>query len=141
MNECPGNVQTTSALIDGVYPSGMIDTSGTNWASEFFTINRSGDNMSIGFQWDSGFELRGVELKLFNCASQGTAIHTINAYATFSYTSLTPLISPPGPVGTSLTLSGNDLACNRVATIVIPTTIAKCPHAWQRLSDLYVLLK
>ena len=55
--DCPANLQTTSALIDGVYPSGMIDTSGTNWASDFFTINRSGDNVSIGFQWDSGFEL------------------------------------------------------------------------------------
>ena len=69
--ECSGNVQTTSALIDGVYPIGVIDTSGTNWASDFFTVNRNGDSVSIGFQWDSGFELRGVELKLFNCLSEG----------------------------------------------------------------------
>ena len=120
---CPGNVETTSVLIDEVYPSGGIDTSGTNWASEFFTINRNDDNVSIGFQWDSGFELRGVELKLLNCVAEGTAIHTISVYATASYTSLTPLFSPPGPVGTYLT-TGNDFDCNRVTTIVIPTTIA-----------------
>ena len=119
--DCSGNVQTTSALIDGVYPSGLIDTTGTNWASDFFTINRNGDNVSIGFQWDSGFELRGVELKLFNCVAEGTAIHTINVYATVSYTSLTPLVSPPGPVGTYLP-TGNDIGCFGVTTIVIPTT-------------------
>ena len=122
--ECPGNMQTTSALIDGVYPSGVIDTTGTNWTSVFFTINRNGDNVRIGFQWDSGFELRGVELKLFNCASQGTAIHTINVYASASFPSFTPLVSPPGGLIGSYLTTGIDLDCNRVTTIVIPTTIA-----------------
>ena len=121
---CPGNVQTTSALIDGVYPSGVIDTTETNWTSDFFTINRNGNNVSIGFRWDTGFELRGVELKLFNCASGGTAIHTINVYASASFPSLVPLVSPPGGlIGRYLT-TGNDIDCNRVTTIVIPTTIA-----------------
>ena len=116
--DCPGNVETTSALIDGVYPSGVINTPGTNWASDFFTINRNGDSVRIGFQWDSAFELRGVELKLFNCPSQGTAIHTINVYATTSFPSFLPLIDPPGLIGTYLT-TGNDIDCNRVTTIVI----------------------
>ena len=112
---------TTSALIDGVYPSDVIDTTYPNWASDFFTINRNGDNVSIGFQWGWGFELRGVELKLFNCASLGTAIHTIYVYATASYTSFSPLVSPPGPVGTYLT-TGNDFDCFGLTTVVIPTT-------------------
>ena len=119
--DCSGNVETTSALIDGVYPSGVIDTSGTNWASDFFTINRNGDNVSIGFQWDSGFELRGVELKLFNCVSQGTAIHTINVYASALFPGFVPLVSPPGPVGTYLT-TGNDIDCSGLTTMVRPTT-------------------
>ena len=119
---CSGNRETTSALIDGVYPSGVIDTTGINWASNFFTINRNGDSIvRIGFNWDSGFELQGVELKLFNCAAEGTATHTINVYATVSYTSFIPLVSPPGPVGTYLT-TGNDLDCFGLTTIVIPTT-------------------
>ena len=118
-----GNMQTTSALIDGVYPSGVIDTTETNWTSDFFTINRNGDNVSIGFQWDSGFELRGVELKLFNCASGGTAIHTINVYASVSFPSFVPLVSPPGLIGSYLT-TGVDIDCNRVTTIVISTTIS-----------------
>ena len=123
--ECPGNVETTSALIDGVYPSGGIDTSGTNWASDFFAINRSSDSLvRIGFRWDTGFELRGVELKLFNCLSEGTAIHTINVYASASFPSFSPLVSPSGGlVGSYLTIV-NDFDCNRVTTIVIPTTIA-----------------
>ena len=118
-----GNMQTTSALIDGVYPSGVIDTSGTNWASDFFTINRNGDSVRIGFQWDSGFELQGVELKLLNCQSQEIAINTVNVYATVSYTSFLPIVSPPGLVGTYLT-TGNDVDCFGVTTIVIPTTTA-----------------
>ena len=44
-------------------------------------------------------------------------------YATASYTSFTPLVSPPGPVGTYLT-TGIDFDCSGVTTIVIPTTIA-----------------
>ena len=56
--DCSGNRDTTSALIDGVYPSGVIDTTGTNWASDFFTISRNGDNVRIGFQDLSYKELR-----------------------------------------------------------------------------------
>ena len=119
--DCSGNMQTTSALIDGVYPSGGIDTSGTNWASNFFTINRNGNSIvRIGFNWDSGFELQGVELKLFNCASEGTATHTINVYASASFPSFIHLVYPPGPVGTHLT-TGNDINCSGVTTIVIQT--------------------
>ena len=122
---CPSNVQTTSALIDGAYPSGGIDTSGINWASDFFTINRSSDSVvSIGFQWDSAFELRGVELKLFNCVAEGAAIHTINVYASASFPRFSPLVSPPGGLIGSYLTTGNDIDCIRVTTIVISTTIS-----------------
>ena len=98
------SVQITSALINGVYPSGMIDTSGTNWASDFFTVNRNGGStVRTGFQWSARLELRGVELKLFNCASEGTAIHTINVYASMSFPLFPPLNDPPGLTGSYLT--------------------------------------
>ena len=119
--DCSGNRETTSALIDGVYPSGVIDTTGTNWASDFFTISRNGDNVRIGFQWNSGFELQGVEMKLFNCPLEETAIHTISVYASASFPGFTPLVSPLGPVGTYPT-TGNDFDCSGVTTIVIPKT-------------------
>ena len=119
---CPGGVQTNSALIDGVYPSGVIDTTDPNWARDFFTISRNGESVvRIGFQWSSGFELRGVELKLFNCAPEGTAIQTINVYASITFPAFTPLVVPPGLVGTYLP-TGNDLDCTGVKTVVIPTT-------------------
>ena len=119
---CSGGVQTNSALIDGVYPSGVIDTTDSNWARDFFTISRNGDSIvRIGFQWSSGFELRGVELKLFNCVSEGIAIHTINVYASITFPGFSPLVVPPGLVGTYLP-TGNDLDCTGVTTIVIPTT-------------------
>ena len=60
-------------------------------------------------------------MKLFNCPLEETAIHTISVYASASFPGFTPLVSPPGPVGTYPT-TGNDFDCSGVTTIVIPTT-------------------
>ena len=116
-------LQTTSALIDGVYPSGMIDTPGTNWATDFFTVNRNDDSVvRIGFGWDTRFELQGVELKLFNCASEGAVIYIINVYVSAGFPSFFPLVSPPGGLIGSYLTTGDDLDCTGVTTIVIPTS-------------------
>ena len=43
--ECTGNLQLNSTLVDGVYPRGTIDTAQPDWAMDFFTVNRNGNNL------------------------------------------------------------------------------------------------
>ena len=114
--QCSGNVPTNSTLIDGVYPTSVVTTE-PDWASGFFTISRNGETqIRIGFNWENGFMLRGVELKLFNCAQLNTDIRTINVWGSVTY----PTSNPTSLVGSYVT-NGDDLNCNSVTIIVIPT--------------------
>ena len=112
--QCFGNIPTNSTLVDGVCPT-SVDTTEPTWARNFFAISRSGETqVIIGFNWNTGFMLRGVELKLFNCATLNTDIHTINVWGSIIY----PTFDPTSLVGSYVT-NGDDLACNFVTTIVI----------------------
>ena len=116
--QCSGNVPTNSTLIDGVCPT-SVDTTEPTWARDFFTINRNGETqVIIGFNWNTGFMLRGIELKLFNCASLlNTDIRTINVWGSTNF----PTFNPTSLVGSYAATNGDDLNCNSVTTIVIPT--------------------
>ena len=119
--ECTGNTQLNSTLVDGVYPRGTIDTAQPDWAMDFFTINRNGDNcIRIGFDFFDPFILRGVELKLFNCESLGTAVPNFNVYTSLLFPTFLPPSSAPGPIGTYET-TASDLDCTSLTTITIPT--------------------
>ncbi len=114
--QCSGNTPTNSTLIDGVCPT-SVDTTEPDWASGFFAISRNRETqIRIGFNWENGFMLRGVELKLFNCAPLNTDIRTINVWGSVTY----PTLNPTSLVGSYVT-NGDDLNCNSVTTIVIPT--------------------
>ena len=120
--ECTGNVKLNSTLVDGVYPRGTIDTAQPDWAMDFFTVNRNGEsNIRIGFDFVDQFILRGIELKLFNCQSLGTAIPNFNVYASLLFPTFLPPSSSPGPIGTYET-TASDLDCTSLTTITIPTT-------------------
>ncbi len=113
---CSGNIPTNSTLIDGVCPT-SVDTIESNWASNFFTLSRNGDTqIRIGFKWENGFRLRGVELKLFHCAPL-TDIRTIDVWGSVAY----PTLNPTSLVGSYSVTNGDDLNCNSVTTIVVPT--------------------
>ena len=116
---CAGNLQLNSTLVDGVYPRGTIDTAQPDWAMDFFTVNRNGNNLiRIGFNFGTGFILRGIELKLFNCETLGTAITNIKVYPSFAFPTFVPPSS--GPVGTYETVASG-LDCDSLTTIIIPT--------------------
>ncbi|XP_064396289.1 uncharacterized protein LOC135343226 [Halichondria panicea] len=113
---CSDGVPFTSTLIDGVYPTSVVTTELT-WARHFFTISRSGETqVIIGFNWNTGFMLRGVELKLFNCATLGTDIRTINVWESILYPTFNPIVATQ--IGNYVT-TGGDLNCNSVTAIVI----------------------
>ena len=116
--QCPDGVAINSALIDGVCPA-SVDTTDPEYARYFFTVSRNGDDsVLIGFQWDNRFILGGVKLKLFNCETLFTGIYTINVWRSIIFPSFSTM---------SVTLVGsyvsneNDISCNNVTTIVIPT--------------------
>ena len=116
--QCFGNTPTNSTLIGGVCPT-SVDTTEPTWARDFFTISRNGGTqLIIGFNWNTGFMLRGVELKLFNCPTLNTDIHTINVWESINYPNFNPLAATL--VGNYVT-NGDDLNCNSVTTLVIPT--------------------
>ena len=119
--DCTGNLQLNSTLVDGVYPRGTIDTGRPDWAMDFFTVNRNGNEIiQIGFDFGTGFILRGVELKLFNCETLGTAISNIKVYTSLVFPFFSPPLSAPGPIGTYETVA-SDLDCDSLSTIIIPT--------------------
>ncbi len=116
--QCPDGVAINSALIDGVCPA-SVDHTDPEYARDFFTVSRNGDDsVLIGFKWDNRFILRGVELKLFNCETLFTNVHTINVWRSIIFPSFSTM---------SVTLVGsyvsneNVINCNYVTTIVIPT--------------------
>ena len=112
--QCSDGTPFTSTLIDGVCPT-SVNTTEPTWARDFFTISRSVETqVIIGFNWNTGFALRGVELKLFNCATLNTDIHTINVWGSIIY----PTFDPTSLVG-SYVANGDDLNCNSVTTIII----------------------
>ena len=92
---------------------------------DFFTVNRNGNNLiRIGFDFGIyGFIFRGVELKIFNCETLGTAIPNINVYSSLLFPTFIPPLSAPGPIGTYKTVS-SDLDCDSLTTIIIPTNSA-----------------
>ena len=113
---CSYGIPFTSTLIDGVCPT-SVDTTEPTWARNFFTISRNGETqVIIGFNWNTGFMLRGVELKLFNCATLNTDIHTINVWESINYPTFNPTVATQ--IGNYVT-TGGDLNCNSVTTIVI----------------------
>ena len=113
--QCSGN---DSTLIDGVCPTSVVTTEPT-WARNFFAISRSGETqVIIGFNWNTGFMLRGVELKLFNCATLNTDIRTINVWESTNYPAFNAIAATQ--IGSYVT-NGDDLNCNSVTTLVIPT--------------------
>ncbi len=115
---CSDGVPFTSTLIDGVCPTSM-DTTEPTWARDFFTISRNVETqVIIGFNWNAGFILRGVELKLFNCASLNTDIRIINVWESINYPTFNPTVATQ--IGNYVT-TGGDLNCNSVTTIVIST--------------------
>ena len=118
---CNGSIPLNSTLVDRVYPRGTIDTAQPDWARDFFTVNRNGNNViRIGFNFEPGFILRGVELKLFNCETLGTAIPHFNVYSSLRFPTFSPPTSAPGPIGTYET-TASDLDCDSLTTIIIPT--------------------
>ena len=85
--DCPGSTPASGVLIDGDIPS--IDTTqrGT-WGSGLFVVNRNGrDSIVIGFQFQSSFFLRYVEVTYFDCPLLGTGASMINVYSSFFYPS------------------------------------------------------
>ena len=114
--QCSDGVPFTSTLIDGVCPT-SVDTTEPTWARDFFTINRNVETqVIIGFNWNTGFALRGVELKLFDCATLNTDIRTINVWESINYPTFNPTVATQ--IGSYVT-DGDDLNCNSVTTIVI----------------------
>ena len=122
--DCTGNLQPNSTLVDGVYPRGTIDTAQPDWAMDFFTVNRNGNELiRIGFNFGTGFILRGVELKLFNCITLGIATTNINVYSSLNFPTFFPPSSAPGRIGTYETVASG-LDCDSLTTIIIPTNSA-----------------
>ena len=118
--DCTGSVQLNSTLVDGVYPRGTIDTAQPDWAMDFFTVNRNGDNIiQIGFDFSTGFILRGIELKLFNCESLGFAISNLNIRVSAVFPNFIGISS----IGSYQNVAG-DLDCTSLTTIIIPTNLA-----------------
>ena len=83
--DCPGTSPASGVLIDGVIPS--IDTTQRGmWASELFTVNRNGqDSITIGFEFSSEFNLRGIDIMLFHCPILGISITGVKVYSSFVF--------------------------------------------------------
>ena len=82
--DCPVNFLVSGVLIDGVIPS--IETQNKTWASELFTVNRNGqDSIMIGFDFSSGFNLRGTEIAIFHCPVVGIGITGVKVYSSFLF--------------------------------------------------------
>ncbi len=78
--------QLTQLSLMGSVLQVHVVTTEPDWASGFFAISRNGETqIRIGFNWENGFRLRGVELKLFHCAPLNTDIHTINVWGSVTY--------------------------------------------------------
>ena len=121
--DCTGNLQLNSTLVDGVYPRGTIDTAQPDWAMDFFTVNRNGnDFIQIGFDFTDRFIPRGIEVKLFNCESLGTVVSNINVYISLLFPTFLGPSSFPDPIG-SYQMVASDLDCDSLSTIIIPTNV------------------
>ena len=111
---CPSSAPVTGVLIDGVVPT-IDPVSDVNWCSGLFTVNRNRRNsISLGFSFASGFVLRAVEMKLFNCPAWNIAASTINVYRSFTY----PSFATSVPIGSANITDNQD--CGSLTPLSIP---------------------
>ena len=117
--DCPGTTPVSGILIDGVIPS--IDTTqrGT-WASELFVVNRNGqDSLVIGFQFNSFFLLRHVEVVYLDCQIWGTGLSAVNVYSSHVFPTFVTGVASIN-IGMLSSSNETDQSCTSLRTISIP---------------------
>ena len=79
--DCLGTAPVNGTLIDGVIPSTDTTQRGI-WARELFVVNRNGqDSFTIGFEFNSSYLLRYVQVIYLDCLVWGIGSSAVNVYS------------------------------------------------------------
>ena len=90
------------------------------WATELFVVNRNGQNsFTIGFQFNTDFHLRRVEVTYLDCQIWGTETSTINVYSSHGFPNFNLLASTR--IGVLSLVDDTIQSCTSLTTVSIPT--------------------
>ena len=130
--DCEGSLSSPARgiLIDDIIPN--IDTTQREmWASELFVVNRNHQNsFQIGFEFNTNFYLRNLEVTYLDCQIWGAGISSINVYSSHVFPTFLSVASTR--IGVLSLIDDTSQSCTSLTTASISV------QQWESSSSFYV---